>query len=172
MMEFTFGVYYGYGGLPFGFRSLNIGDTRISGTEITFIGEGKIGNIPVSLIAGYTYIDPIFQQFDSVQNALSSADFNVLKYRFRHVVKADAESTVKMFRIGLSFTYLSFMEAVDAAFVDPVVPGSTVYIVPDLQQYRDEHNDGDYVLDARLAYLLNDKNEFTLLVNNVFNRQY
>ncbi|MBK9456357.1 MAG: TonB-dependent receptor [Bacteroidetes bacterium] len=96
MMEFTFGYY------PFpGFMSLNIGDTRIMGGEISFIGEGKIGTVPTTLIAGYTYIDPKFKDFDSIQNALSSADYNVLKYRFRHTVKFDVESTIKNFVLGL-----------------------------------------------------------------------
>ncbi len=167
MMEFTFGYY------PFpGFMSLNIGDTRISGAEISFIGEGKIGTIPTTLIVGYTYIDPKFQDFDSLQNVLSSADYNVLKYRFRHTIKFDAESTIKQFRIGVTCNYNSFMEAVDAAFVDPIIPAINLYIIDGLQDYRDAHNTGDYVLDIRLAYNVNEKNEVALLCNNVLNREY
>lgn len=173
MMEFTFGYYPESGAdFPFGFESRNIGDTRITGAEISLIGEGKIGDVPTTLIAGYTYINPVFQHFDSLQNALSSADYNVLKYRFRHVVKLDVESTVKKFRIGLSFNYFSFMEAVDAAFVDPVFPGSSLYIVPGLQEYRDTHDHGDYVFDLRFAYAISSTGEIAILCNNVLNREY
>lgn len=167
MMEFTFGYY------PFpGFMSLNIGDTRIMGGEISFIGEGRIGTVPTTLIAGYTYIDPKFKDFDSIQNALSSADYNVLKYRFRHTVKFDVESTIKKFRIGATCNYNSFMEAVDAAFVDPIIPAINLYIIDGLQQYRDEHADGDWIVDIRLAYNINSSSEVSLLCNNVLNREY
>lgn len=167
MMEFTFGYY------PFpGFMSLNIGDTRIMGGEISFIGEGKIGTVPTTLIAGYTYIDPKFKNFDSIQDALSSADYNVLKYRFRHTVKFDVESTIKKFRVGVTCNYNSFMEAVDAAFVDPIIPAINLYIIDGLQQYRDEHNGGDLVIDVRLAYNINKSSEVSLLCNNLLNREY
>ncbi|MBP9221767.1 MAG: hypothetical protein KBF42_10295, partial [Chitinophagales bacterium] len=146
--------------------------TRIIGGEISVIGEGKFGNIPTTLIAGYTYINPTFQDFDSLQNALSSADENVLKYRFKHTIKFDAESTIKKFRIGTTVYYYSFMEAVDAAFVDPIIPGTTIYIVPGLQQYRDEHNTGDCIVDIRLAFLINPTNEISLICTNLLNRDY
>jgi len=172
MMEFTFGEYPEAGFFPYGFKSLNIGNTRIIGGEISIFGEGKFGTVPTTLIAGYTYIDPKFQEFDSLQDASSSADYNVLKYRFQHTAKIDVESTVKKFRIGLTFNYYSFMEAVDAAFVDPLIPNTAIYIIPGLQEYRDAHNDGDYVLDLRLAYLFDEKNEVSLICNNVLNREY
>lgn len=173
MMEFTFGYYSnGTGMLAPGFKSLNIGDTRIQGFEVSFIGQGKLGNIPTSLIAGYTYIDPIFQVFDSLQEALSSADYNVLKYRFRHTVKFDVESTFKQFRIGVTCNYNSFMEAVDAAFVDPIIPAINLYIIEGLQEFRDAHDSGDYVVDVRMAYSMKNNNEISLICANLLNRTY
>jgi len=167
MMEFTFGYY------PFpGFKSLNIGDTRITGAEISFKGEGKIGKLPTTLIAGYTYIDPKFLDFDSLQNALSSADYNVLKYRFRHTIKFDVETTINRFRIGATCNYNSFMEAVDAAFVDAIIPAIDLYIINGLQDYRDENNTGDYVVDLRLAFAVNATNEISVICNNLLNRAY
>ena len=167
MMEFTFGYYPGPG-----FKSLNIGDTRIMGTEISIIGAGKIGSVPTTLIAGYTYIDPKFQDFDSLQNALSSADYNVLKYRFRHTLKFDMECTIKKFRVGVDYSYYSFMEAVDAAFVDPIIPAINLYIINGLQEFRDTHNTGDHIVDLRVAYLINQTSEVSLNCNNAMNREY
>lgn len=167
MMEFTFGFY------PFpGFKSLNIGDTRIAGYEISFMGEGKISTLPTTLILGYTYIDPKFLDFDSIQNALSSADYNVLKYRYRHTIKFDAETTIKKFRIGVTCNYNSFMEAVDAAFVDAIIPAIDLYIVNGLQDFRDENNSGDYVIDIRMAFAVTDNNEVSLICGNLLNRAY
>ncbi|MBC8173402.1 MAG: TonB-dependent receptor [Chitinophagales bacterium] len=173
MMEFTFGYYPETGvAIPYGFKSLNIGNTRIQGIEISLIGEGKLGNIHTTILTGYTYIDPKFQEFDSVTDASSSADYNILKYRFKHTAKLDVECTIRKFRIGAYINYFSFMEAVDAAFVDPISPGSTVYIIPGLQQYRDAHHNGDFVMDVRLAYKINAANEISLLCNNLLNREY
>jgi iron complex outermembrane receptor protein len=173
MMEFTFG-YYPETGLPFpyGFKSLNIGNTRIKGIECTMMGDGRLGNIPTTIIAGYTYLDPKFQNFDSLAQASSSADYNVLKYRFRHTAKLDVESTVQKFRAGISVNYFSFMEAVDAKFVEPLFDGTDIYIIPGLQEYRDAHNDGDYVIDLRIAYAIKTGNEISLLCNNLLNREY
>ncbi|MFN0275415.1 MAG: TonB-dependent receptor [Chitinophagales bacterium] len=173
MMEFTFG-YYPETGLPFpyGFKSLNIGNTRIQGIEFSLIGDGKLGSIPTTLIAGYTYLDPKFQVFDSLADASSSADYNILKYRFKHTAKLDVESTIKKFRAGISLNYFSFMEAVDAKFVEPLFDGTEIYIIPGLAEFREEHNNGDYIIDLRLAYLINSSNEVSLLCNNLLNREY
>lgn len=168
MMEFTFDIY----DAGIGFMSQNIGDTRISGAEISLLGNGKIGNIPTTLIAGYTYIDPLFQDFDSLQNALSSADYNVLKYRFRHTVKFDIESTFHQFRIGATCNYNSFMEAVDAAFVDPIIPAIGLYIIDGLQEYRDANNSGDYIIDMRAAWVMRNGNEVSMVCSNLLNRAY
>lgn len=173
MMEFTFG-YYPETGVPFpyGFESLNIGNTRIKGMEFSLTGEGKLGSLPTTIIAGYTYIDPKFQQFDSITDAGSSADYNVLKYRFRHTAKMDVETTIKQFRLGINLQYYSFMEAVDVAFVDPIFPGTDLHIIPGLQEYRDAHDGGDVILNARLAFTMHSNNEIALICNNLLNREY
>ena len=63
MMEFSFGVWdtpssdnlYGYG-----FKSINVGETEISGMEISINGQGEINkDLTINVIAGYTYIMPI-----------------------------------------------------------------------------------------------------------------
>ncbi len=60
MMEFTFGQFgdLNNGTAGFGFSSQNIGKTRILGTEIVIAGQGKIGPVELSILAGYTFIDP------------------------------------------------------------------------------------------------------------------
>ena len=66
MIEFTFGR-WGQPSQPdpldnfmgIGFKCVNIGKAQISGIETSLIGEGKIGNIDIALLAGYTYSEPI-----------------------------------------------------------------------------------------------------------------
>ena len=71
MIEFTFGRWGEPAKNPadnflgMGFKCVNIGETRITGFETSLIGEGKIGNIGVNLIASYTYANPVIINPDS-----------------------------------------------------------------------------------------------------------
>lgn len=145
-----------------GFQSINIGDTRIFGIDASLAGTGKVGNIPLSLLLGYTYIDPRFQNFDRVQQILSSSDNNVLKYRFRHTVKADAELTFGKVSIGGSARYYSEMEAVDEAF--------NIFL-PGVKEFR-EDNKAEFILDSRVRYNFSETSEIALIVRNLTNNEY
>ncbi|MFN3940769.1 MAG: hypothetical protein ACK4IY_09275, partial [Chitinophagales bacterium] len=134
-----------------------------SGFEITMSGAGKLGTVPLNILGGYTYIDPIFQNFDSVTNEQSSADYNVLKYRFRHTAKVDAEVTLRYFRIGTALYYYSFMEAIDQVFNQ---------FITGLAAYRETNDNAVFVADVRAAILVNENFEISLLANNVFNAEY
>ncbi|MCB0704562.1 MAG: TonB-dependent receptor [Saprospiraceae bacterium] len=170
MMEFNFTGFEG-------FQSQNVGGTIIKGGEFTIAGEGKLFGLPTSVLGGYTYIDPKFKQFDNtlpgfgetptegqINAANSSEDFNVLKYRNRHTYKFDIETRVKSFSIGLAMLGASTMEAVDLIFEGLVVPG--------LGKYRDEHNKGYRVFNARIGYNFNEKRRLSLLLNNLTNEEY
>lgn len=43
-------------GLAFSFQ--NVGQTLIAGTEVTLVGEGKIGRFPFQILSGYTFVEP------------------------------------------------------------------------------------------------------------------
>lgn len=44
--------------LGIGFSSQNVGNTSILGMELSVGSQGKIGNFPLNILAGYTYISP------------------------------------------------------------------------------------------------------------------
>lgn len=169
MMEFKFGQY----GNPMtdpnfglGFKSINIGTTRVRGVDFSIMGQGKIGKCDVSLLAGYTYMDPRSLEFnDSLDTLYSTANYNVLKYRYRHIAKFDCEVTYKKFSVGLSMRYNSYMEAIDKIFeqLDIIVPG--------IKDYRAIHNKGDLQFDSRIMYRVNETLRFSLITNNLFNRE-
>src|SRR6185436_7369324 len=121
MVEFTFGLWGGptdpFIGL--GFKALNSGDTRISGIDISLSGTGNIGAFGLTIMAGYTYMDPVQESFnpDYVKKVslpydsliyLGSDSSNFLKYRFHHMMKADVEISYKKFAIGAGARYTSF----------------------------------------------------------------
>ncbi len=169
MMEFKFGAY----GSPitdpffgFGFQSVNVGTTRVRGVDCSIMGEGKIGKLDITLLAGYTYMDPRSLEYDEARDTLfSTANYNVLKYRYRHIAKFDCEVSYKRFSVGLSSRYNSYMEAIDKVFVQ------LGNIVPGIGPYRDVHNRGDLMFDSRMMYRVNDILRFSLITNNIFNTE-
>lgn len=165
MMEFSFGTPASpVGNYPgIGYMSLNVGDTRISGIDASVAGQGKLLGMPTQLLAGYTYIDPVYRTFDSLQQSQSSVDYNVLKYRFRHLAKVDAETTINKVAVGVTVQYNSFMEAIDNAF--GLLPGVT--------DYRKEHyGKSTTVWGARITYHIANNASILFLCNNATNIEY
>jgi len=201
MMEFNFGFWgdtvsftldslnqINYQGV--GFKSVNVGKTRVSGMEFSFTGHGDINSdIGINILAGYTYmntksLDPNSVYYvnnyiltdgnfyspstDSLSYNNSSSDTTVLKYRYKHIAKFDAEITYKKFAIGSSFRYNDFMKNVDAIFIDPVMAST----IPDINKARDKFANGDFIVDFRTSYQLNSTTKISLVVNNLLNREY
>ncbi|MGZ4158886.1 MAG: TonB-dependent receptor, partial [Bacteroidia bacterium] len=167
MMEFSFGQY----GKPtdpnygLGFKSKNIGNTRIKGIDVSVIGEGKMGLIDITALLGYTYIDPRQTDFNEARDtSQNTSKNNLLKYRYRHTGKADVQLGYKKVNFGVSMRANSFMENVDAFFVDS-------YFFPGMKEYRAAHNKGDAIFDCRLSYQLNKTAKISFIVNNIFNRE-
>jgi len=168
MMEFTFGQFGNIFTDPFfglGFKSLNIGNTQIKGIDVMLTGEGKLYGVPLSILAGYTYIDP--RQLDyneKVDTLKNSANYNVLKYRYRHMAKADVQALLfKHVAIGMSMRYYSFMESIDRIFE---------IRIPGVEHYRDHHHYGDWIFDARVGYEFLSRFKISFIVRNVFNHEY
>ncbi len=76
-IEFTFGTW----GVPeplgpgfniqqlneiLGFRSVNTGPALVRGLDFSVMGQGKIGNIELNLLFGYTYVQPVALDPDKV----------------------------------------------------------------------------------------------------------
>ena len=156
MMEFVFT------GLIDGFQSQNIGDTRISGLDFSLNAGGKIWGLNTNVLAGYTYVDPIFQDFTELDSLRSSADFNILKYRSKHQFKIDLQTGSDKLQVGVSTLRTSEMVAIDAIFA---------LFVPGLPDFRQSHK-GYTLTSVRATYHFTPSISCTLLLNNVFNTEY
>jgi outer membrane cobalamin receptor len=173
MIEYTFGVYkpdtIQFGTREhIGFKSLNIGNARISGIEIIVAGEGKILGVPAVLHAGYNYNYPVDLNYDK-NNTANTSGSNILKYRFHHSVKADVEFSYKRLSGGFNFIYRSFMINVDPIFVDSIVGN---IFLPGYPDYRETHDSGYILCDIRMAFQLSAKFKVALIVKNIFNKEY
>ncbi len=165
MIEFTFGVYKPDSvDIPtlddIGFKSLNVGKVRITGIEIDLTGNGHIGNVPLKLFMGYTYMNP---------QDLSADTVAILKYRYKHSFKGDVEFNFKRFSTGISFIYQSFMERIDKAFEEKILG---VEIFPGLKEYREKNNTGAVVFDLRASYQFTPATRVSLIGKNIFNKEY
>ncbi len=184
MMEFSFGVFNpdsialssdpnspGYINKWVGFKAQNAERARITGIDFSFNSMGKIGNVEIISLLGYTYMNPVsLNENSDYQNSFSDTNTNMLKYRFKHLAKADVEVNYKKMSIGVSCRYNSFMSNIDRVFEEPIA-GST-YILPGLKAYREKYNKGNLVFDVRLGYKFNEKMRLGLIANNLFNAEY
>ncbi len=166
-----------------GFQSQNVGNTRIRGIDFSIAGRGELFGLPTTLLAGYVYIDPKFKEFDATGKGLtvnrladaptaqlnawnSSVDYNILKYRFRHSATFDMESKIRKLSIGLAANYNSHMEAIDFLLE------SREDIVPGAKAFREENNNGYFLLGVRAGYYFTPKIKLSTVINNLLNETY
>ncbi len=184
MMEFTFGEFkpdsiswslnpedIGYINNWFGFQAQNAEKARISGIEFSFNSQGKIKEVELTSLVGYTYMNPISLNRDSAyMSTFSDPGTDILKYRFKHLVKADVEATWKGISIGMSARYNSYMSNIDAIFEGEIIPGLS--ILPGLKEYREKNNKGAFVMDFRTGYKFAEHYRVGFIVNNILNAEY
>lgn len=170
MMEFTFGLDI----TGASFTSQNVGDTQIDGFEISLFGTANIGAVEISGFGGYTYINPIYRNYDGNETlqASLSGDVNVLKYRSKHNAKMDVQATYRNFALGLAVNRTSHVINIDAVlegrdFEDFVE-------MPDIlgvKAYREANNEGYTRLDGRISYTYH-QTKVAFLVGNLTNIEY
>ena len=193
MMEFTFGQWGDPLTMPLyglGFKSVNIGKTEISGIELSLNGVGNINpNLKINMIGGYTYMNPISLEPDkvyteSIQSVFingeeigpeltytnSSSDPSILKYRYQHIAKVDADLTyLKKYIIGSSIRYNDFMRNIDKIFTDEWLNED---LIPGINEAREKFKNGDIIFDLRIGYHIDNNSKLSLIINNLFNREY
>jgi iron complex outermembrane receptor protein len=185
MTEFSFGVYkpdtmatlqtndpnainYLYNWV--GFQAQNAEKARISGVEFSFNSSGKIGQVELVSLLGYTYMNPVSLNTDPFYRAsFSDTSTNMLKYRFNHLAKADIQATFKKWSVGGSMRYNSFMKNIDRVFEEGVL-GTELLV--GMQYYRQIYNKGVFVFDARLSYDIKKGVKFNFIANNFLNAEY
>lgn len=170
------GVYdYGYG-----FEYLNTGPTEVRGVDVSLAGEGAMTkDLKVDVLAGYTYTLPqamepnLVYATDSTHTKLSyvststNTTNNILKYRFQTIAKLDIEIKYKKYSIGGDWVYYSYMQNVDTVFYQ--LSSLAEY---GIKQYREEHNTGINVYNARVGLQATKTISLSFVVNNLFNLSY
>jgi outer membrane receptor protein involved in Fe transport len=167
------------------FSSLNIGPVRMYGIDASVATSGKLSpNLTLNILAGYNYSNPITLDPDfviypipgeqgityNVTSSVTKEDPNerVLKYRFRHTAKLDAEVVWKKWNLGFSYRYNSFMENIDETFLvlDEII------FKTGLKEFREQQRGGTHVMDARIGFSISPQSRLSLIVNNLTNLSY
>ena len=192
MMEFTFGQWGDPITMPLyglGFKSVNIGETQISGIELSINGQGKINNdLKINLIGGYTYMNPVALEPDKVYTESigqlvingetigpeltynnSSSDPSILKYRYQHIAKIDIEFLYQDFLFGTSLRYNDFMRNIDKIFTDEWINQE---LIPGINEAREKYRNGDFIIDLRVGYNIDKNSKVSLIINNLLNEEY
>jgi iron complex outermembrane receptor protein len=160
MIEFQGADPAKFPGAGLAFQATNVPSARIVGAEISTIGSGKIYNVPLNFIIGYTYINPINLAYNPDSFGL---DYKILKYRIEHSFKADVSANIKGFNIGMRCFFNSFMKELDKVGVGAL---------ESIKNFREKHNKGDFVMDLRLGYSYKDKISFNVIAKNITNTEY
>ena len=182
MMEFAFAQWGAFTEplIGNGFKSLNIGDTRIDGLEASLFLSGQLGkDWRVNFMASYTFLDPRQLTYDSayvlkvggMSTAMGSDSTDFLKYRSEHMLKGDLAIEWKKFELGMSLRYASRMENIDKIFVSGLLdlafpPGLGI------DHYRKYHRHGDAVYDLRSSWTISEHVKLSFIVKNLTNYVY
>lgn len=199
-VEFTFGQWKIPGAFTaealqesIGFKSVNTGKAKVTGVDVSLIGQGKIGATEINMLAGYTFSKPVSLTPDDVyaispvpaDHPLSADNFdtltyhntssdpggNILKYRMQHLVRIDVEAKYKKLAVGASFRSNSHMQNIDLIFEQLETYYPSVFNTG-LLEWRKNHTKGDYIFDFRISWQITSKQKVSLIVNNVLNREY
>lgn len=226
MVEYSYGLWGDstrLNPLGIGFKPINVGETSISGLDLSLRSNAEINNWKLSSQLSYTYsepkavnpdevygdyddrIDDLIQSFVAdgaiseelspfikqvAEDQLSPLTFNktssnpdseMLKYRYKHMVKFDLNIEKGRFSFGTHLHYNSFMENIDRLFESGVfnaevedlftLAEANIYDMQ-IKQSREKLEDGDFIADFRLAYKINKHTQLQALVENAFNREY
>lgn len=175
-----------------GFRFMNTGSSQVVGLDASMAGfyENEKKS-KVTYIIGYNYIMPTTLEPDvvfaedyrpggngefSYNTTSSDSSLRILKYRFLHTFKIDAEYTYRnKFSIGGSARYFSKIENLDQAIIDfeevTFNSGGSLQGIRYNDFYENQQK-GNVVFDTRVSYSFLGQYKAAIVVSNLMNKTY
>lgn len=168
-------------GSVIGFKPFNVKNARIAGLEFSLLGEGKIGPVDLSFMAGYTFTYPADLDADTSQKNVgkylrnlfgsmgkldSTEMIALLKYRNRHVFKLNFDASYKKLSVGVTLDWSLNFEKIDGYF-------SIFNIVsPGINDYLKDYPGGTSIWDGRIGYEITKNSKLAFIVKNIANVEY
>jgi len=166
MIEYVFGWYedpvsetYSYG-----FRPVNIENSRVYGAEFEFMLNRTFGGFNTTIRGGYTLMYPV--EFNGVTGKNTGT---YLKFRRKHAAKLSVSTIYNRFETGLSCYIKSRILEIDDVFVNPLTRED---ILPGFYDYWTKNNTGHFLLDIYARYRFNTTYDLSLSVKNLTNTEY
>jgi iron complex outermembrane receptor protein len=164
-----------------GFKAYNVGHVRAGGIDLSVQGEGKIKDVMIRILTGYTYSLPVNMSVDnslkdygnytnlflkslSVDKAQKGSTlYNaLLTNRNRTTAKFDIDLTYHKLTFGYSIFYYSVYERVD----------EFVLLLPGVKKFFENAGIADVVHNIRIGFKPTKNYSFGFLVNNLTNREF
>jgi len=171
----------------YGFQFRNTGQSRVLGIDVSFSGKAKLGkNAEMTFITGYNYILPktltpddvyatdiLGREYSYNSTSLDSTE-GILKYRFLHNVKMDAEVVIhKKLAIGASAKYFSRIINLDQVIEEFELSTSAPFVQNiRFMDYFNENRNGNWIFDARISYKITEHHKVAVISSNIMNRVY
>ena len=173
-----------------GFEFVNTGRSQANGLDFSLAATTPETNkrFGATALIGYTYVDPIsltpnyVYVHDAGGKGLSYANTSlnptgdVMKYRYKHMAKADVEFKIYRFTLGGSYRYYSKMQNIDTAFKEleslTALLQTFNYAYPiKITKFWNAHN-GFNVFDLRIGFKISSTQKVSIVCNNVMNTAY
>ncbi len=166
LIEYLFGVYPDPGDttFSFGFKSSNVENSKVYGTELNFSLHWSAGRIEHSLSGGYTFIHPV--EFNP-QSGKSSTTY--LKYRRKHSFVLSYTSNIEDIDFGMDLTADSRILNIDDVFLDEL---TREYLLPGFYDFWQDGNRGYLVLDPHIGYSFANHYRVSFAIKNLLNTEY
>ena len=150
-----------------GYKALNIENARIIGTEVSVNAKGRLGPLDLTLMAGYTFIDPVDPVLVDSIGRVEDESY-VLKYRRKHMLKSDLEVGFWKMFAGINLQYNSRMIRVDEAFID----WRGDLLMPGFPDYWENEAGGYTLVDLRLGWNISPMFRINAILKNTNNVEY
>ncbi len=207
MMEFSFGPWGtegqdGIANLGLGFKSINIGETQVSGIEFSIAGTGKlINNTDINILAGYLYTEPVAlnpldvyadslylgnyyeassNNYDYTAEVANDENYPLMDmpedYRqtlkYRHKHQAKLDLELTNGKISSG---LSMRYNSFMENIDAIFTSTLFeFAIPGIgiNESRDALSDGDFIVDYRYSRQISKHSKISLIINNILNTEY
>jgi outer membrane receptor protein involved in Fe transport len=151
------------------------------------MGGGNIGPVGVKILAGYTYTwpgaqlgpdsakystgqfikDMFYYNFHRVEGEATSKILNAM---VRHLVRTDIELSYWKCYVGTTFSYASDPEKIPGLF-----NAAAIFIFHNataLTDYSQQHIKGDFIVDIRAGFKINEHVRMGFICKNLTDRLY
>lgn len=184
-----------------GFKSVNTGPATVKGIDFSIIGEGKIGEINLNMLFGYTYVQPQTTNPDNeyavtelqqtvspevypsgelfapitYNNTSSFTDGNLLKYRVEHMAKLDLQGEWKKYSLGTSVRMNTPIRNIDRTFLlldEDIGQGGIGMLPSGITSWMQDNTRPVWIVDFRASMQITERSKISFIVNNLFNKEY